>query len=148
MDNKAIIDEVVENAYKNITAIADYNLLVSGKYIDLILTGDIKTYANYLDEIVNKLFWKFCDVLSNKITDDDIEFVMYKTFVNNKPSKELVEDCFKIVNDCIKKKNSSENTTIYSLLTPLKEKYSKEEIEKGIDTIFDIILSYYSIKRN
>ena len=23
-----------------------------------------------------------------------------------------------------------------------------EEIEKGIDTIFDIILSYYSIKRN
>lgn len=148
MDKNTIIDEAVEKAYKNLTGIVDLNILIVGKYFNLIITENLfKEHPEYCDEIIDKLFWKFCSILSNKVTNDDIEFIMYKSFVNNDPSETMINDCFKIVNNILKSKKSSNDTTLYNLLDQLKANHNKNEIEKSLDTIFDILLDYYSIIR-
>lgn len=149
MDKNAIINEAVQQAYNNLKSIVDLKILgVIGNYFSLIIPeSKFNSLKDYVDEIIDKTFWKFCNELSNKVTKDDIEFIMYKSFVNNNPSGELIEDCFKIINDILINKKSSNLTTLYSLLNPLKENYSKEEYEKSLDTIFDILLSYYSVIR-
>lgn len=96
---------------------------------------------------IYNVFLKFCNEISNKVTKNDIEFIDYKTFISNDPSEELIKDCFDIVNSKITNKKSSNETTLYSLLNSIREKHSKEEIGKSLDTIFDILLDYYSIIR-
>ena len=71
----------------------------------------IKELAEYTDEIINNLYIRFCEYLAEKIDTNDMEFILYKSFCYNNPSKDLIEDCFKIVNDDIKKKQSSNETT-------------------------------------
>ena len=71
---------------------------------------------------------------------------VYKSFCYNEPKKDLIEDCFKIVNNDIKNKQSDkESTTLLKSLSSLQTKYSEEDMEKSLNTIFDILLDYYSI---
>lgn len=104
-----------------------------------------KELISYSDEIVNLLFKKFCDDIANKISDDDMEFIIYKSFCFNNPSKKLMQDCFKIVNDNLQNKKSSNNTTLLESLNSLKPNHSEQELEKSLNTIFDILLNYYVI---
>ena len=146
MEKETIINEAVQTAYKNITSIVDLRLLIVGDYFSLMIPESIlKNNMEYADEIINNVFWKLCDELSKKVTKDDMEFIMYKSFVNNDPSENLIKDCFNIVNDILSNKKSSNNTTIFSILDVLKDKYNKEEVSKSLNTIFDILLDYYSI---
>ena len=146
MDKKTIINEAVQTAYKNVTSIIDLRLMIVGDYFSLIIPKSIlKDNSECVDDIINEVFWKLCDEISPKVTKDDIEFVMYKSFVNNEPSEDLIKDCFSIVNNILTNKNSSNGTTIYELLNSFKDKYDKGEFSKSIDTIFDILLDYYSI---
>jgi len=146
MDKKTIINEAVQTAYKNITSIVDLRLMIVGNYFSLMIPeSTLKDNIEYADDIINEVFWKLCDELSPKVTKDDMEFIMYKSFVNNEPSDDLIKDCFSIVNNALTNKNSSNRTTIYELLNSLKDKYDKGEISKSLDTIFDILLDYYSI---
>lgn len=148
MNKQTIINETVQTAYKNITSIIDLRLMVAGDYFSLMIPEKIiKEHIEYADEIVNNVFWKLCDEISKKVTSEDIEFIEYKSFVNNEPNKELVKDCFKIVNDILTNKNNDNETTLYSLLNDLKDKYDKKEVSKSLDTVFDILLDYYSIIR-
>lgn len=148
MDKNAIIDEAVQKAYNNLKDIIELKAMVVGNYLGIIIPmSKFDELIEYADDILNKLFSKFCDEIADKVTDDDIEFINYKTFINNDPSEELINDCFKIVNNRITNKKSSNETTLYSLLNSIKEKHSKEEIGKSLDTIFDILLDYYSIIR-
>ena len=146
MNKETIINEVVQTAYKNVTSIVDLKLMIVGNYFSLMVPESIlKDNIEYADDIINEVFWKLCDEISPKITKDDIEFVMFKSFVNNEPSENLIKDCFNIVNNILTNKNSRNKTTIYELLNSLKDKYDKGEINKSLDTIFDILLDYYSI---
>lgn len=105
MDKKAIINQVVNEAYKNLTSIAELNANAIGGYFGLIIPEKkIRELISYSDDIVNLLFKKFCNNIANKITDDDMEFIIYKSFCFNDPSSELVQDCFKIVNDNLQNK--------------------------------------------
>ena len=74
-----------------------------------------------------------------------MEFIIYKSFCFNNPSNELIKDCFKIVNTKILNKKSSNNTTLFESLKSLQDKYNEEENSKALNTIFDILLDYYSI---
>lgn len=146
MDKKAIINQAVNEAYKNLTSIAELNVNAIGGYFGLIIPKrKIKELISYSDEIVNLLFKKFCDNIANKITDDDMEFIIYRLFCFNDPSKELMQDCFKIVNDNLQNKKSSNNTTLLESLNSLKPNHSEQELEKSLNTIFDILLDYYLI---
>lgn len=142
MEKNTIINEAVQKAYKNITSIVDLRAMIVGDYFSLMVS---QSNINYADDIINNVFWKLCDELSKKVTKDDMEFIMYKSFVNNDPSEKLIKDCFSIVNDTLSNKKSSNDTTIFSLLDVLKDKYNKEEVSKSLNTIFDILLDYYSI---
>ena len=146
MDKKAIINQVVNEAYKNLTSIAELNANAIGGYFGLIIPEKkIRELISYYDDIVNLLFKKFCNNIANKITDDDMEFIIYKSFCFNDPSSELVQDCFKIVNDNLQNKKSSNNTTLLESLNSLKLNHSEPELEKSLNTIFDILLDYYVI---
>lgn len=146
MDKKAIINQVVNEAYKNLTSIAELNANAIGGYFGLIIPEKkIRELISYSDDIVNLLFKKFCNNIANKITDDDMEFIIYKSFCFNDPSSELVQDCFKIVNDNLQNKKSSNNTTLLESLNSLKLNHSEQELEKSLNTIFDILLDYYVI---
>ncbi len=146
MDKKAIINQVVNEAYKNLTSIAELNANAIGGYFGLIIPEKkIRELISYSDDIVNLLFKKFCNNIANKITDDDMEFIIYKSFCFNDPSSELVQDCFKIVNDNLQNKKSSNNTTLLESLNSLKLNHSEPELEKSLNTIFDILLDYYVI---
>lgn len=146
MEKKAIINQVVNEAYKNLTSIAELNANAIGGYFVLIIPEKkTKELISYSDEIVNLLFKKFCDDIANKISDDDMEFIIYKSFCFNNPSKKLMQDCFKIVNDNLQNKKSSNNTTLLESLNSLKPNHSEQELEKSLNTIFDILLNYYVI---
>ena len=146
MDKKAIINQVVNEAYKNLTSIAELNANAIGGYFGLIIPEKkIRELISYSDDIVNLLFKKFCNNIANKITDNDMEFIIYKSFCFNDPSSELVQDCFKIVNDNLQNKKSSNNTTLLESLNSLKLNHSEPELEKSLNTIFDILLDYYVI---
>lgn len=146
MDKKAIINQVVNEAYKNLTSIAELNANAIGGYFGLIIPEKkIRELISYSDDIVNLLFKKFCNNIANKITDDDMEFIIYKSFCFNDPSSELVQDCFKIVNDNLQNKKNSNNTTLLESLNSLKLNHSEPELEKSLNTIFDILLDYYVI---
>ena len=145
MDNNSIVDKAVQEAYINLTSIVKLRITIIGDYFSLIIPESmLKEKENYVDEIVDKTFWKICDEISAKVTKDDMEFITYKSFVNNNPSEELIKDCFDIINNIINKK-SSQNTPLFSLLDSLKPKYKKEELNKSLNTIFDILLDYYEI---
>lgn len=146
MEKNTIINQVVNQAYDDLTGLVDLKITVSGGYFGMIIhESKIEELAQYVDEIINNLYTKFCNVLSGSVTDDDMEFIIYKSFCYNKPNETLIEDCFKIVNNDIKKQSSEKETTLLESLNSLKSKYSEEDISKSLDTIFDIILDYYSI---
>lgn len=146
MEQNTIINQVVTQAYNDLTGLVDLKITALGGYFGMIIhESKIEELAQYVDEIINSLYIKFCDVLSESITDDDMEFIIYKSFCYNKPNENLIEDCFKIVNNDIKKQSNKEKLTLLESLNSLKAKYSEEDISKALDTIFDILLDYYSI---
>ena len=149
MDKNTIISQVVNQAYSDFTGLVDLKISALGGYFGMIIhESKLEELMQYADEIINTLYTKFCDILSKSITDDDMEFIIYKSFCYNKPNKDLIDDCFKIVNDDIKNKQSSkETTTLLKSLSSLKAKYNEEDMGKSLDTIFDILLDYYSIAK-
>ena len=148
MDKETIINQVVNQAYNDLTGIIDLKILaIIGGYFEMIIhESKLEKLTPYVDDIINTLYDKFCVNLSKSIKDDDIEFIMYKSFCYNKPNEDLIDDCFKIVNNDIKNKQSDkESTTLLKSLSSLQVKYSEEDMEKTLNTIFDILLDYYSI---
>ena len=142
-----IIENVVLNAYNNLINLAKNKEYIAGGYFGLIIPkSKLSDLINYVDEIICKLFFMFCKNISNNLTVSDMKFIKYKSFCFNKPSDELIKDCLNIVNNHIKK--SSLETTLIEDLNSLKPKYSEIEIRKSLDTIFDILLDYYSLIKN
>lgn len=138
------INQVIEQAYTTLKNIAELNIHIMGGYLEVIIPKkEIETLSPYADEIINQLFWKFCKEISSKEEKEIPEQIIYHSFTFNTPSDSLLTDCNKIVREQITNKKSSSNTTLYSLLSPLSLKYTKEEVEKTLDTIFDVLLSYY-----
>ena len=147
MEKETIINQVVQKAYINLTQIAKLQCYMSGGYFGVIIPeNQVKEIIDYTDEIINNLFWKFCDELSYKITIEDTEMIMYKSFCFSNPNESLLKDCFNLVNNVILNKKSSNETTLLTLLKPLEAKYSKKDLEQTLDIIFDILLDYYIIK--
>lgn len=64
----------------------------------------MKLLMNYLKKISNEV--------KTKVKKDDVDFIEYKPFCFNNPSNELINDCFKIVNNFITNKKSSNKTTL------------------------------------
>lgn len=147
MDKNTIINQVVENAYENLTSLVKYNINANGGYFGMIINKqNFDSIIDYINDITNSLYIKFCDNIYNNISDDDIEFIMYKSFCFNNPSEQLINDCFDIVNNDIKAKKSRKQTTpLTESLESLRGNYNEDEIHKTFDTIFDILLDYYSI---
>lgn len=148
MDKEAIINQVVNQAYNDLTGMVDLKIsaIIGGYFGMIIRKRKLEKLTPYVDDIINTLYDKFCVNLSKNITDDDMEFIIYKSFCSNKPNKDLIDDCFKIVNNDIKNKQSDkESTTLLNSLSSLQTKYSEEDMEKSLNTIFDILLDYYSI---
>ena len=144
MSRNQIIQNSINQAYYKLTNIAEIGAYMSGNYFDLIINKDNYDYA---DEIINQLFSKIINIIKFNISKDDIEFIEYKSFCFNDPSDELINDCLNIVNSFIKNKKSSNETTLFNSLNSLTNKYSNKEITKSLDTIFDILLDYYTIIR-
>ena len=148
MANETIINQVVKKAYKDLTGLVDFRVagIIGGYFGIIIHDSKLEELTPYVDDIINTLYDKFCVNLSKNITDDDMEFIIYKSFCSNKPNKDLIDDCFKIVNNDIKNKQSDkDSTTLLNSLSSLQAKYSEEDMEKSLNTIFDILLDYYSI---
>ena len=147
MDKDTIINQVVNEAYNNLTDLVNLRISAYGGIIGMIIPeSKLMELAIYADEIINKLYIKFCNNLHGKIDIDSMKVEFYKSFCCNTPSKELINDCLEIVNNDIKKKqSSSETTTLLNSLNSLKPKHSEEDISKSLNTIFDILLDYYSI---
>lgn len=147
MDKDTIVNQVVNKAYYNLIGIVDVRATAIGGYFGMIIPeSQFKGLANYCDEIINNLYKRLCNYLSNKITNDDMESITYKSFCCNDPKKELIKDCFEIVNSDIEhKQNSNKTSTLLESLTSLQSKYNEKDVSKSLDTIFDIILDYYSI---
>lgn len=147
MEKETIINQVVQKAYINLTQIAKLQCYVSGGYFGVIIPQNkINEIIDYADEIINNLFFKFCDELSSVITKEDTEMIMYKSFCFLNPNKDLLKNCFNLINNIILNKKSSNKTTLLTLLKPLETKYSKNDLEQTLDIIFDILLDYYVIK--
>lgn len=148
MAKETIINQVVKKAYKDLTGLVDFRVagIIGGYFGIIIHDSKLEELTPYVDDIINNLYDKFCVNLSKNITDDDMEFIIYKSFCSNKPNKDLIDDCFKIVNNDIKNKQSDkDSTTLLNSLSSLQAKYSEEDMEKSLNTIFDILLDYYSI---
>lgn len=145
MDKDTIINQVVNEAYNNLTDLVNLRISAHGGIIGMIIPeSKLMELAIYADEIINKLYIKFCNNLHGKIDIDSMNVELYKSFCCNTPSKELINDCLEIVNKDIKKKqSSSETTTLLNSLNSLKPKYSEDDISKSLNTIFDILLNYY-----
>lgn len=148
MTKQEIINEAVQTAYTNITSIVDLDLIIVGNYVSYMIPQSIfKNNPDYINEIINNVFWKLMNEIKSKVTKDDIEFIEFKKFLIKNPSDELIKDCFNIINTNLENKKSSDEQSLFSLLKPIETNYPKEEIEKSLDTIFDILLDYYSIIR-
>ena len=149
MTKQKIINEAVQTAYTNITSIVDLDLIIVGNYVSYMIPQSIlKNNPDYIDEIIDGVFWKLMNEIKSKVTRDDIEFIEFKEFLSKNPSSKLIKDCFDIVNTNLKNKKSSNEQSLFLLLKSIENNYPKEEIEKSLDTIFDILLDYYSIIRN
>lgn len=148
MTKQKIINEAVQTAYTNITSIVDLDLIIVGNYVSYMIPQSIlKSNPDYIDEIIDGVFWKLMNEIKSKVTRDDIEFIEFKEFLSKNPSSKLIKDCFDIVNTNLKNKKSSNEQSLFLLLKSIETNYPKEEIEKSLDTIFDILLDYYSIIR-
>lgn len=146
MDKDVIIKEAVDKAYYRLTSIIEFKASIMGGYLSLIIPSqEIDKLSCFTDEIANQLFLKLCEEIKKTITSDDIEFIMYKSFSFNNPSKDLIEDCFIYINAILSNKKSSNETTLYTILELLRKKYDTKELEKAFDTIFDILLDYHAI---
>lgn len=148
MTKQKIINEAVQTAYTNITSIVDLDLIIVGNYVSYMIPQSIlKNNPDYIDEIIDGVFWKLMNEIKSKVTRDDIEFIEFKEFLSKNPSSKLIKDCFDIVNTNLKNKKNSNEQSLFLLLKSIENNYPKEEIEKSLDTIFDILLDYYSIIR-
>lgn len=148
MTKQKIINEAVQTAYTNIPSIVDLDLIIVGNYVSYMIPQSIlKNNPDYIDEIIDGVFWKLMNEIKSKVTRDDIEFIEFKEFLSKNPSSKLIKDCFDIVNTNLKNKKSSNEQSLFLLLKSIENNYPKEEIEKSLDTIFDILLDYYSIIR-
>ena len=148
MTKQKIINEAVQTACTNITSIVDLDLIIVGNYVYYMIPQSIlKNNPDYIDEIIDGVFWKLMNEIKSKVTRDDIEFIEFKEFLSKNPSSKLIKDCFDIVNTNLKNKKSSNEQSLFLLLKSIENNYPKEEIEKSLDTIFDILLDYYSIIR-
>lgn len=148
MTKQKIINEAVQTAYTNIISIVDLDLIIVGNYVSYMIPQSIlKNNPDYIDEIIDGVFWKLMNEIKSKVTRDDIEFIEFKEFLSKNPSSKLIKDCFDIVNTNLKNKKSSNEQSLFLLLKSIENNYPKEEIEKSLDTIFDILLDYYSIIR-
>ena len=145
MTKQKIINEAVQTAYTNITSIVDLDLIIVGNYVSYMIPQSI--LKNNPDYIIDGVFWKLMNKIKSKVTRDDIEFIEFKEFLSKNPSSKLIKDCFDIVNTNLKNKKSSNEQSLFLLLKSIENNYPKEEIEKSLDTIFDILLDYYSIIR-
>ena len=148
MTKQEIINEAVQTAYTNITSIVDLDLIIVGNCVSYIIPQSIlKNNSDYIDEIINNVFWKLMNEIKSNVTKDDMEFIEFKEFFSKNPSNNLIKDCFNIVNTNLENKKSSDEQSLFSLLKSIETNHPKEEIEKSLDTIFDILLDYYSIIR-
>lgn len=148
MTKQEIINEAVQTAYTNITSIVDLDLIIVGNCVSYIIPQSIlKNNSDYIDEIINNVFWKLINEIKSNVTKDDMEFIEFKEFFSKNPSNNLIKDCFNIVNTNLENKKSSDEQSLFSLLKSIETNHPKEEIEKSLDTIFDILLDYYSIIR-
>lgn len=146
MEKETIIGQVVEKAYIDLIDISKYKINLIGGYFEIILfRNDIKEIGQYIDEIMNNLVIKFCDTISKRITENDIINFKYKSYCCNQPSKELLDECLKFVNNNITNKKDSKGATLTNFFDSLLPKFTKNELENTIDTVFDILLNYYSI---
>lgn len=134
--------QMVEEAYTTLKNIAELNIHLTGSYFELIFANKKKEVQEDTDQIINELFWKFCNELFFKKGKKVPKTIVYHSFTFINTSDSLLKDCHQIIRNQIdaKKRNTD---TLYSLLSPLANKYPKEEVEKALDTIFNILLSYY-----
>lgn len=130
MNKDLLIQNSVDNAYYKLTSITEIGTYISGGYYNLIIN---KENLNFYDKIINQLFEKITNVIKFSISRDDVDSIEYKSFCFNNPSNELINDCFKIVNNFITNKKSSNKTTLIDSLNSLKNKYSEEELAKSLD---------------
>lgn len=120
MNKQNIINEAVQTAYTRVKSIIDLRLIVSSSYTSYMIPYPInEEHPEYIVDIINDVFWKLLNEIKSKVTDDDIEFIEFKSFLSNNPSKELINDCFDIVNAILKDKKSSNETPLSLLLDPL-----------------------------
>ena len=82
MDKETIINQVVNQAYNDLTGIIDLKILaIIGGYFEMIIhESKLEELTPYVDDIINALYDKFCVNLSKSITNDDMEFIIYKSF--------------------------------------------------------------------
>ena len=114
MDKDVIIKEAVNRAYYRLTSIIELKASIMGGYLSLIIPSqEIDTLSCFTDEIANQLFFRLCEEIKKTITNDDIEFIMYKTFSFNNPSKGLIDDCFNHINAILSNKKSSKEKSNY-----------------------------------
>ena len=139
MNKEQIINEAVTKAYNNLVAITEVKATFTSTYIETIASFLPKESYEYLDEIIDKLFWKFCKDKKNFKNEPYI--YNYRTFCLNEPNEEVLIECLALVRDCIQNKNNEK--TLFSLLKPLREKYPSSMNTNVVDTIFDILLNYY-----
>jgi len=140
--DKEKVEEAAEKAYHNLVSIVELNLGIVGGYFNLIIKENFED-EKMCEEIINQVFFRLCDEISLKINEEELTLTSYKSYSYNSPSEDLINDCFKIVNDFLKNKKSRSETTLIHILHSLSKDYSKEEKEKVFDTIFDILLNYY-----
>jgi hypothetical protein len=133
--------QMVEEAYTTLKNIAELNIHITGGYFELIFANK-KEGQEEADQIINELFWKFCNELFFKKGKKVPKTIVYHSFTFINTSDSLLNDCHQIIRKQIDKKKRNTDT-LYSLLNPLTNKYPKEEVEKALDTIFNILLSYY-----
>lgn len=130
MTKQKIINEAVQTAYTNITSIVDLDLIIVGNYVSYMIPQSIlKNNPDYIDEIIDGVFWKLMNEIKSKVTRDDIEFIEFKEFLSKNPSSKLIKDCFDIVNTNLKNKKSSNEQSLFLLLKSIENNYPKEEIE-------------------
>ena len=142
--NEKRINEIVEETYENLITVAQLKIHVMGGYFPLLVEKMKKEEIGiYFDEVVHRLFWKFCSTLDRKIKGEKKE---YDFLSMSEVSDAFFEECILLIHNAIQQKKS-ETTPLYVLLKPMKEKYPNE-VEKTLDTLFDILLNNYIAKNN
>ena len=147
MNNEMIINQAVNEAYYKLTTIAKVRANICGGYFEVIIPeNQLSVLLEHSQEIINRLFQKFCKEISENIKKTNFYNIKISSFCFNVPSKNLLKLCSKIVKDTIFKEQSNDN--LFELLEFTKKKYKKNEMEKSLNTIFDILLSYYCTIEN